>query len=58
VTLETVHEVAMAAVVLKMRPHDKRAAVDRMVADGRAKFVNKHEWELTEAGLGWIGRMR
>ena len=51
------HEAAVIADKLGLRPYDRRAAVDRMIADGRAERVNVREWRLTQAGVDWIARV-
>lgn len=52
------HELAAAVASLNPKPHEKCAAVERMISDGRAEWVTPHEWRLTAQGLEWLGRIR
>lgn len=56
-TESTLHEIAAAAASLNPKPYEKIAAVDRLVADGRAEYVSAFEFRLTQKGLEWLGRI-
>lgn len=54
--LETLHELAAIADLLDTRLYDKQAAIDRLIADGRADVVGDRAVRLTDAGREWVGR--
>ena len=56
-TESQIHEVAACAANLKPKPYERSRAVDRLVADGRAEWVDAFTWRLTEKGLQWLGRI-
>ena len=51
------HELAAAVASLNPKPHEKRAAVERMITDGRAEWVGPGDWRLTATGLEWLGKL-